>query len=127
MSVENAGPVRTIRLEFQADGRKKPVRDNLSAVAASADQLWFGTDEGTLLDCLIAVGRDRFAGQTAFDLKDWLSLPNTTGKKDEIDIEGLCVAGDQLWLPEGARLDGAARLRKPPSPGWLARDDPRQA
>ena len=33
--MENTGPVRTIRLEFPADGREKPVRDNLSAVAAS--------------------------------------------------------------------------------------------
>jgi hypothetical protein len=90
--------VRTIRLEFTADDRKKPVRANLSAVAASGEQLWLGTDEGMLLDRLTASGDDRFAGHASFDLKDLLSLPDTSGKKDEIDIEGLCVADDRLWL-----------------------------
>ena len=52
MSIIAAKPIRTLHLDFVADDRKKLVRENLSAVATSGDQLWFGTDEGTLLDCL---------------------------------------------------------------------------
>jgi hypothetical protein len=93
--------VRTIRLEFDhplPDGRTKPVCDNLSAVTALGDQLWFGTDEGTALDCLMAAGLDRYAGHVAFDLKQFLKLPNTNGKRDEIDIEGLSIDDGCLWL-----------------------------
>lgn len=101
MSEDVAGRVSTIRLEFSkppGDARKKPVRDNLSAVAASDRQLWFGTDEGTLLDCLTSAGDGRYAGHVAFDLKQSLTLPNISGKRDEIDIEGLSVDDGCLWL-----------------------------
>lgn len=98
MSETMARRLRTVRLEFPDDEREKPVRDNLSAVAASGDGFWFGTDEGTLLDRLHDTGGDRYAGHASFELKEWLKLPNDTGKKDEIDIEGLCVADDRLWL-----------------------------
>lgn len=101
MSRDISGRVRTIRLEFKQpspDGREKPVRDNLSAVAAWGDQLWFGTDEGTALDQLTAAGLDRYAGHSTFDLKEYLQLPIASGKGDEIDIEGLSTAEDCLWL-----------------------------
>jgi hypothetical protein len=98
MSESMAKRLRMLRLEFPDDGREKAVRDNLSAVAASGDGFWFGTDEGTLLDRLRQTDGDRYAGHASFELKDWLTLPNTTGKKDEIDIEGLCVADGRLWM-----------------------------
>lgn len=119
MGESKARLVRTVRLEFPSDDREKPVRDNLSAVAASDDHLWFGTDEGTLLDRLTATGGDRYAGHVAFDLKEWLKLPNTSGKKDEIDIEGLCVAGNHLWL-----VGSHAATRDKPDP---KKDGPRKA
>ena len=112
MSIIAAKPIRTLRLDFVADDRKKLVRENLSAVAASGDQLWFGTDEDTLLDCLTEAGGDRYAGHKTFELKNSLQLPNTTGKKDEIDIEGLYVAGERLWL-----VGSHAITRDRPNPG----------
>ena len=112
MSIIAAKPIRTLRLDFIADDRKKLVRENLSAVAASGDQLWFGTDEDTLLDCLTEAGGDRYAGHKTFELKNSLQLPNTTGKKDEIDIEGLYVAGERLWL-----VGSHAITRDRPNPG----------
>ena len=112
MSIIAAKPIRTLRLDFIADDRKKLVRENLSAVAASGDQLWFGTDEDTLLDCLTEAGGDRYAGHKTFELKNSLQLPNTTGKKDEIDIEGLYVAGERLWL-----VGSHSITRDRPNPG----------
>ena len=118
MSIIAAKPIRTLHLDFVADDRKKLVRENLSAVATSGDQLWFGTDEGTLLDCLTEAGGDRYAGHKTFELKNSLQLPNTTGKKDEIDIEGLYVAGERLWL-----VGSHAITRDKPDPG---EDGPRR-
>jgi len=63
MNGDTAERVRTVRLDFDhpsPDGRKKPVRDNLSGVAASGNHLWFGTDEGTSLDRLTVDGPDRY-------------------------------------------------------------------
>lgn len=98
MSETTATLLRNLRLEFPDDGREKPVRDNLSAVAASGNGFWFGTDEGTLLDRLSGDGGERLADHLSFELKEVLKLPVATGKKREIDIEGLCVADGRLWL-----------------------------
>lgn len=98
MSETMAERLRTVRLEFQDDGRKKPVRDNLSAVVASGSGFWFGTDEGTLLDRLSRAEGGRYVGHVSIELKKRLELPDTTSKKTEIDIEGLCVADGRLWL-----------------------------
>jgi hypothetical protein len=67
-------------------------------VAASGKAFWFGTDEGTLLDRLMRDDAVRLADHRSFELKEALNLPVTTGKKREIDIEGLCVADGRLWL-----------------------------
>jgi hypothetical protein len=98
MSSLVAQPIGTVHLGFIADDRKKRVCDNLSAVAIHGDELWFGTDEDTLLDCLSKVADGGYAGHKTFQLKDTLTLPDRDGKKDEVDIEGLDVVGDQLWL-----------------------------
>ena len=101
MNGDTAERVRTVRLDFDhpsPDGRKKPVRDNLSGVAASGNHLWFGTDEGTSLDRLTVDGPDRYGAHAAFDLRQFLRLPVPPGKRDEVDIEGLAVDGDHLWL-----------------------------
>ena len=143
MSETMATRLRTVRLEFPDDGREKPVRDNLSAVAASGGGFWFGTDEGTLLDRLNKVQDDRYAGHVSFELKEILKLPVTTGKKREIDIEGLCVANGRLWLvgshaavrdkadPDGdgapKAIEELTKVKRPPNRWTLAafelRDD----
>ena len=111
MSETLARRLRTVRLAFEADGRKKPVRDNLSAVVASGGGFWFGTDEGTLLDRLTRAEGDHYVGHVSLELTERLELPDTTSKKLEIDIEGLCVADGRLWL-----MGSHAAVRGNPKP-----------
>jgi hypothetical protein len=98
MDGDRAARRRTVRLAFAhppPDARALPVRANLSAVTAHGDCLWLGTDEGTVLDRLTADGCNRYARHATFDLRQYLELPV---EGPEIDIEGLAIEGDHLWL-----------------------------
>lgn len=69
------------------------LRDGLSAIVREGDHLWVANDETTSLERLTIEG-DQAHAHRSFDLNDFLELPGD----GEIDIEGLDVEGDTLWL-----------------------------
>jgi hypothetical protein len=72
------------------------LRRELSACVQDRDgNLWLGTDELTGLSRLNAEAPGLFGGHAFTDLAGLLSLPDGD---EEIDIEGMDLAGDQLWL-----------------------------
>jgi hypothetical protein len=75
-------------------GPKKDLRVGLSAIARQGSHLWVANDETTSLERLTLNSGDQAAGHKSFDLTDFLELPG----EGEIDIEGLDVEGDALWL-----------------------------
>ena len=50
-----------------------------------------------MLDRLTRTEDDR-ASPRVFPILDLLDLPSRTGEDDEIDIEGMDIEGDVLWL-----------------------------
>lgn len=74
-------------------GPDDDLRDGLSAIARQGDHLWVANDETTSLERLTLEG-DQARAHRSFDLTDLLELPG----EGEIDIEGLDVEGDTLWL-----------------------------
>jgi hypothetical protein len=71
----------------------KDLRDGLSAIAREGEHLWVANDETTSLERLTIEG-DQAGAHRSFDLTDFLELPG----EGEIDIEGLDVEGDTVWL-----------------------------
>ena len=69
------------------------LRDGLSAIIRQGDHLWVANDETTSLERLTIEG-DLARAHRSFDLTRLLQLPG----EGEIDIEGLDVEGDTLWL-----------------------------
>jgi hypothetical protein len=93
-------PVRQVLLELPPKGglHCKAPRDSLSAMALVDSDLFVGSDEGVVLDRISALGPDRYGQARQFPLLDLLDLPNRTGEDDEIDIEGLDLGDDCVWL-----------------------------
>jgi hypothetical protein len=77
---------------LDADG---DLRDGLSAVVRQGDHFWVANDEATSLERLTLETGDRAGAHHSFDLTDFLDLP---GDKGEIDIDGLDVDGEIIWL-----------------------------
>ena len=82
------------KLSFNAD--KKHVRDGLSSVLLTGDNLWVSCDERTTLERLRRTGPHEFAQHHSYELAALLDLP--ADEAVEIDIEGLAEAGHYLWL-----------------------------
>jgi Protein of unknown function (DUF3616) len=108
---------RTVTLEF--DLRKHRKTDdfhfNISAIARAGDHLWLGSDESTTIERLSRSGDGRFAAHTVFPLGEYLELP--AGESEEVDIEGLTVDGDYLWITGSHSLkrektNGGAKPKK---------------
>ncbi|WP_159715571.1 DUF3616 domain-containing protein [Geminicoccus flavidas] len=77
--------------------RADKARSDLSAVAFGGGYLWLATDEGAMIERLRRIDGQEFGEHQAFDLTRLLKLP--VGKEDpEIDVEGLAVDGDHLWV-----------------------------
>ncbi|QOD05014.1 DUF3616 domain-containing protein [Pseudarthrobacter sp. BIM B-2242] len=89
-------PSGSISLVLDQPSTLKPgddLRDGLSAIVREGDHLWVANDETTSLERLTIDG-DHAAGHRSFDLTTFLTLPG----EGEIDIEGLDISGDTLWL-----------------------------
>ncbi|WP_035484578.1 DUF3616 domain-containing protein [Geminicoccus roseus] len=100
MAKSKSRQLRTVRLDFGGVGnieREGLVRADLSAVAATGDFLWLGTDEGAAVDRLRKLGDNRYGEHKAFDLKDMLKLPSPE-EDAEIDIEGMDADSGCLWV-----------------------------
>ena len=127
-----AEPLRRVLLDLPPKGglHRKPPRANLSAVALRGRSLFLATDEGTALDRLTAAEDGGFADPVVFPLLELLTLQAATGSAEEIDIEGLDVEGDLLWVvgshsrtrgkPKDAPLAEFAEIRHNPNRHVLA-------
>src|SRR5918999_1164596 len=82
----------------------------LSAAVFVGDDLWVACDELTSVERLSPRGGRGFGSQRSFELQGPLSLPAFGMKKvdQEIDIEGLAVSGERVFLG----------LRGPVLRGW---------
>lgn len=105
---------RTVRLTFgpEATTDEVDVRQSLSAVARRGETLWLASDETAAIERLEATGKG-YGHHRRFDLHDHLVLE---GADDEVDIEGLDVDGDALWLV-------GSHSRRRSKMGAAARDD----
>lgn len=104
----------TLTLAFAPSaGKKKALRDGLSAVARVGNHLWLANDESLSLERLTLAG-DRAGEHVSFPLADCLDLPAPPDGDDfeEADIEGLDWAGGCLWFTGSHSLK-----RKNPKPG----------
>ncbi|MCC2547989.1 DUF3616 domain-containing protein [Hymenobacter sp. BT175] len=82
------------KLSLNADD--KHVRDGLSTVSITGDNLWVSCDERTTIERLRRTGPHEFGEHCSYKLTDLLDLP---GDADcEIDIEGMASAGHYLWI-----------------------------
>ncbi len=107
-------PVHTLTLAFTLSaGKKKALRDGLSAVVRVGGELWLANDESLSLERLTLAG-DRAGEHVSFPLADCLDLPAAPDGDDfeEADIEGLDWAEGCLWLTGSHSLK-----RKNPKPG----------
>jgi hypothetical protein len=127
-----ADPTRRVLLDLPPKGglHRKAPRASLSGVALRGRSLFLATDEGTVIDRLTMIDAGRFAEPRAFPLLGLLDLPNRTGKDDEIDIEGIDIDGDLLWLvgshtwtrgkPKDDPLADLEKVKPNPNRGVLA-------
>ncbi|UOQ72827.1 DUF3616 domain-containing protein [Hymenobacter cellulosilyticus] len=82
------------KLSLNADG--KHVRDGLSAVLGTGDNLWLSCDERTTIERLTRTGPHEYGQHVSYQLADLLDLP--ADEESEIDIEGLAEADHYLWV-----------------------------
>lgn len=90
---------KAIVLHFKHDlsiANDKHVRDGLSAALRTGNDLWLSCDERTTIERLSLQDDGSFAGHTSFELADYLELP--AKDKSEIDIEGIGIANNYLWI-----------------------------
>ncbi len=92
---EPSGEITLVLDQRSTLGRKADLRDGLSAIARQGSHLWVANDETTSLERLTLEKRDQAGAHRSFDLTDLLELPGDGG---EMDIEGLDVENDTLWL-----------------------------
>ncbi|MHC2991206.1 hypothetical protein OB13_06270 [Pontibacter sp. HJ8] len=74
----------------------KHVRDGLSTALLSGNNLWLSCDERTSIERLTRQPDGAFGQHQSFDLHDYLELP--AQDKSEVDIEGMGMADNYLWL-----------------------------
>ncbi|NEM99482.1 DUF3616 domain-containing protein [Pontibacter burrus] len=90
----------SILLNFSADLSLNPegkhVRDGLSTALRTGNNLWLSCDERSTIERLTEQPDGSFGQHKAFDLNDYLQLPDKDDS--EIDIEGIGYANHYLWL-----------------------------
>ncbi|MBG8554339.1 DUF3616 domain-containing protein [Hymenobacter guriensis] len=96
------------KLSLNAAG--KHVRDGLSTVLRTGDNLWLSCDERTTIERLRLMGPREFGEHCSYQLDELLDLP--ADEALEIDIEGIGEAGHYLWI-----IGSHSLKRKQPDPG----------
>ena len=96
------------KLSLNAAG--KHVRDGLSTVLRTGDNLWLSCDERTSIERLRLTGPHEFGEHCRFELADLLDLTNEE-ENVEIDIEGLGECDHYLWI-----IGSHSLKRKKPDP-----------
>lgn len=88
----------------------KHVRDGLSTVLRTGDNLWVSCDERTSIERLRLTGPHEFGEHCRYQLADLLDLTNEA-EDVEIDIEGLGECDHYLWI-----IGSHSLKRKQPKP-----------
>ncbi len=102
-----ATPVAQVTLAFGPDCDRDTL-GNFSAGSRIGDALFLGADEHGCLERLSRVKSGHFAGHVRYNLCDLLELADPDG---EIDIEGLAVDEDWLWIV-GSHARTRPKVRK---------------
>lgn len=79
-------------------GRISDIRDNLSVVAQRGGSLWLASDETMSVERVTSADGIHYGRGTPFRLTGIFTLPEPDEEKGEIDIEGLDIDGDWLWV-----------------------------
>ncbi len=92
-----------VLLKFGRDSEAEEVFDDLSAVTFDLHGcLWLASDElvsgQNILCSLVPKQADTFGGHQFYPLQTFISLPDTSDKESEADLESLCFAGGYLWF-----------------------------
>ncbi|GAA4013192.1 DUF3616 domain-containing protein [Hymenobacter fastidiosus] len=95
------------KLSLNASG--KHVRDGLSTVLCTGENLWLSCDERTSVERLRLTGPQEYGHHTSYSLAELLDLP--ADAESEIDIEGLASTDHYLWL-----IGSHSLKRKQPDP-----------
>ncbi|MBD2714145.1 DUF3616 domain-containing protein [Microvirga sp. STR05] len=96
------------KLSLNAAG--KHVRDGLSTVLRTGDNIWVSCDERTSIERLRLTGTHEFGQHCRYQLADLLDLTNEA-EDVEIDIEGMGECGHYLWI-----IGSHSLKRKQPKP-----------
>jgi hypothetical protein len=72
----------------------EPLRGNLSVIKQSGSCLWVASDETDTIERLTTDDWRTFGQHTPYRLTDFFDLP----VEGEVDVEGLSVDGDYLWI-----------------------------
>ncbi|HEY4651422.1 MAG TPA: DUF3616 domain-containing protein, partial [Pontibacter sp.] len=82
--------------ELSLNQEGKHVRDGLSTVLHTGNNLWLSCDERTTIERLTQQQDGSFAAHKTFNLAEYLQLPDSNNS--EVDIEGMGMANNYLWL-----------------------------
>ncbi|WP_114782186.1 DUF3616 domain-containing protein [Botryobacter ruber] len=89
-----------VLLQFDAAQSYSPdgehVRNDLSTVLNTGKNLWLACDERATVERLTQLEDGTYGKHKSFKLSDYLDLPGKAG--EEVDIEGMGVAGNYLWI-----------------------------
>lgn len=107
---EAAAPVAHVRLALDGSphGDDPDPAHDISAAARIGDTLFLGADECAEVEVL-HLGEDGFGEHRRIELGEAFDLPG--GSDEEMDIEGLAVEGEWLWV-----VGSHSRTRKKPKP-----------
>ncbi|MBP5855996.1 DUF3616 domain-containing protein [Marivibrio halodurans] len=104
-------PMRRVRVDFHHHDRldtiDEPMRGDISGMAIDDDILWLVSDETCSVERLKRQDDGGYGAHRSFDLTKVFDLPGNT----EIDLEGMAVEDDWLWL-----VGSHALKRKKPRP-----------
>jgi hypothetical protein len=93
-------PVATTRLFFKPEGALRHVDDplhlDISAVAVAGRTVFAACDETATVERLVLDADGNFQHEENIALGDYFDLPD--GPAGEMDIEGLAIDGDELWI-----------------------------
>lgn len=92
---EPSGEITLVLDQRSTLDRHDDLRDGLSAIARQGPHLWVANDETTSVERVTLEAGNQARDHRSFDLTQLLELP---GDRGEMDIEGLDVQSDMLWL-----------------------------
>lgn len=119
MGQEFATPTRRVRLAFrdhdELEHAGEPVRGDLSAVAVRGSCLWIANDELATVERLVKRDGRSYGEHQPFHLADVFKLPEGAG--GEMDIEGLDIDGEYLWIVGSHSLTRRKPKRDDHDPG----------